>query len=256
MKAICKYTILPIVLLLVTNVGSNARQTAKSEQFTAPSKQELFWFVLRGEESGNTNIYKYQLYKELLSLANALKAQNTADALSPKMLRNVYKTTTRKVLSEFVHFSTLADLLERKAYNCVSATLLYAFLLEEVGMPYTIYATHTHTYIIVHTSKGDVLLEPTALRGGILTNASRIARQIEAYNAESQQVGIALSDSISTENRSISLNQLAGLHFYNLFLKHYQAKEYEMAARAFKKALFLYQDAPEIRLFTKLFAQR
>jgi len=129
--------------------------------------------------------------------------------------------------------TTLFDILERKKYNCVSATVLYNLLCDEVSLSTEAFETPTHVYTIFTNITQQVMVENTTSMGfNIMKNLQRYSQYLLQYYPQSEVLKIGLDRLYAYENangRRIDNTELLGLICYNLAIFNSEEKNYEKA---------------------------
>ena len=131
---------------------------------------------------------------------------------------------------------TMNDLFKTKSYDCLTGTALYALILEALDFDYTIHETSYHIYLTLSVDGQKVLIESTNPLGGFITEPQLI-EQLQAHYAQEVREKTAHYQFQETVNHIIDLRQLAGLHYYNLALAHYNHKELKPAMLLMEQAL-------------------
>ncbi len=129
--------------------------------------------------------------------------------------------------------TTLFDILEQKEYNCVSATVLYNLLCDEVGLSTEAFETPTHVYTIFTNITQQVMVENTTSMGfNIMKNLQRYSQYLLQYYPQNEALKIGLDRLYAYENangRRINNTELLGLICYNLAIFNAEEKNYEKA---------------------------
>lgn len=129
--------------------------------------------------------------------------------------------------------TTLFDILERKTFNCVSATVLYNLLCEEVGLKTEAFETPTHVYSIFTNIAEQVTVENTNSMGfDIMKNLQRYSEYLRQYYPENEALKIGLDRLYAYENshgRRIDNTELLGLIAYNLAIFATEKDNFEQA---------------------------
>jgi len=179
-------------------------------------------------------------FKKTLDDLRSNKSRYTSEK---KFLKHVYKYTHKKVLKNYKQYITLDETLSSSGnYDCLTGTLLYGLLIDELGYSYTVREFNYHVLLVVHLEDEDVLIESTDPLNGFVDGAASIELRISSYKKED----------ISTDNRSgkfvfttvmdnsISLLELTGLHYYNRAIYHLNKEEFAIASLKINRAYALY----------------
>ncbi|UCE06066.1 MAG: hypothetical protein JSW07_21175 [bacterium] len=129
--------------------------------------------------------------------------------------------------------TTLFDIMQRKAYNCVSATVLYNLLCDAVGLSTEAFETPTHVYTIFTNITQQVMVENTTSMGfNIMKNLQRYSQYLLQYYPQNEALKIGLDRLYGYEHsngRTINNTELLGLICYNLAIFNTENKNYEKA---------------------------
>lgn len=195
-----------------------------------------------------------QAADELEEFADRLEVKKLKQNNDKEFLNYLFKKTHQRFLHSFTEYSTFGDLLDKGEYNCLTGTALYALLLDHVGFDYTIIETNYHIFLIAKTSSGSVLIEATDPTNGFVVTPDAIEKRISSYKQNVIQQ-TQLNKSYYHFNfelfNTVTLDQMAGLLYYNRSVKAYNNHQLEKAIQHLDKAFALYQ-SPRIDEFSKI----
>lgn len=242
-------------LLFDSNLEKDAFQQSKS------NKCDPLIFLLANDPAIDSLRYK-KINAEIESYARQLETKQKKFGDERKFLRHLFNSVHRKYLKNYETLETFDGIFNGGSYNCVSGTALYACLLGQLGYPVKIYETRYHIFLLIHLADSTrVLYETTDPRWGFESNGSRIENRIKTYLSEEkktlQRAG-TLSAPFNGEPilESVSLKEVAGLHYYNIAVDLINRENYYDAFRALKKAAILYPRSQRIRDFLWYTQQR
>lgn len=202
-----------------------------------------FDLLLANNLSQEKNNLLAQDLTEFVQILQKHKEKSNSDqAFLQKMLRKLHE----RYLIHYQEFSFLDDALARGRYDCLSGTLLVAYLLDTLGYKYSVCEMNYHVYLIVHLPNQDILIESTDPYNGFVSNSAQIEAKESEYDAkyvEHQQRGAKFYASKVQIKKRINLLQLAGLQYYNKAVQEYNAKNYNAAIKDLKVANKIY-DCP------------
>lgn len=158
-------------------------------------------------------------------------------------LRQLFQTTHRTTLKTYRQYANLDEILSG-SYDCLTATAWFSALLQQKGYDFDIIETNYHIFLMVRTSKGEVLLETTDRFDGFETNLERIQARIGSYRstllASSSQGQLNYRYSADLF-RKIEPSQLKGLLYFNQAVKAYNARDWKLCARKLNDAKSSYE---------------
>jgi hypothetical protein len=147
----------------------------------------------------------------------------------------------------------LFDIMEKKEYNCVSATVLYNLLCDEVGLSTEAFETPTHVYTIFTNITQQVMVENTTSMGfNIMKNLQRYSQYLLQYYPQNEALKIGLDRLYAYEHahgRRINNTELLGLICYNLAIFNTENKNYEKAYDYVELAQLFNEDSRSNRKF-------
>ena len=116
------------------------------------------------------------------------RVQNLVDRLKTKrsksdihLLRKVFVETHKKFLKNYSQYADMNEIFSSGNYDCLTATSMYSIVLDRLDFDYSIIETNYHIFIVVNTSRGEVLLETTDPLNGFVTDSKMIDQRIGNY---------------------------------------------------------------------------
>lgn len=169
-------------------------------------------------------------------------------------LKSVFSRTHQRYLRTYIGDANFNQLVEKGEYNCLTATALYALLLEDMEYDYKVIETNYHIFLVVHTASGKILFETTGPEKGFMANESEIEKRLARYKenrpAEAQDDKNYYMYSFKLYHE-VSLDQMLGLLHYNESIKSFNAQQLPTAIMYLDKAIRLY-NSPRIEEFSKI----
>lgn len=218
-------------------------------------------FMLANDPAIDSLRYK-GINAEIGFYASQLKTKQKKFGDERKFLRHLFNSVHRKYLKNYETLGTFDGIFNGGSYNCVSGTALYACLLGQLGYSVKIHETRYHIFLLIHLPDSNrVMFETTDPRWGFETDGGRIDNRIKSYLSEERktlQHAGTLSAPFNGDQilESVSLKEVAGLHYYNIAVDLINRENYYDAFRALKKASILYPRSKRIRDFLWYTQQR
>jgi len=159
-----------------------------------------------------------------------------------QFLEYVYYKVHRKYLRNYSTPSTLLDLIEKKQYDCLTGTALYALIFERLGIDYSIVETTYHIYLTIQDDEKLVVVESTNPIDGFIFNPELVREAIEKYRQGPSSSTWNNQDYYPSQevNNQVTFKQLAGLQYYNQAVKYYNQQNLMPAIKDMAKALDFY----------------
>lgn len=181
-------------------------------------------------------------------LGDLQKKQSTVNS-ERKFLEYLFYKTHNVFLDRYEQYSDFSDLMLKGNYDCLSGSILYAYLLENLGYEYKIQETLYHVYVTVHTPNAQYLFESTDALHGFISNTKEIEIREQYYvtgpKNESQKQGLG-SNEYQFQSKAIAqigLKEAGALQFYNKAIVDFNNKVFDKAYQKLETALVFYPSA-------------
>ncbi len=183
---------------------------------------------------------KEKAYQRVQSLVTTIKEYPASDQ---RTLQRIFHKVHATFLKRYEAYTDFHALFADGAYDCLTATALFSYLLTELKYDFTVVETNYHIFILVETARGRVLLETTDRLGGFETDEERIANRTGEYRKNVPSA--ARPDQLSYQYtfslyQPVSPEKLTGLLIYNQAVKAYNRGDWLACARALEKAYAAY----------------
>jgi hypothetical protein len=175
---------------------------------------------------------------------------NSSSTLKPeKQLKFIYRAVQNDLLKKYELYSTFDELYTNGNFNCVTATMLYGIILKYFNIDYDIKETSVHVFLVAMPETKSILLESTnPLQGYVEYNKYFKSKFVEylkstkiVIDAEVQTLGVdSIFDKYFFSTRTISLQNLAGLLYYNNGVWSMDNLDYKKALDHLLKSYYLY----------------
>ena len=165
-----------------------------------------------------------------------------------KKIKYIYQLIHERFFTQYQEEILFHEIIDNGKYNCVTATALYAWFFEQLGIPYTIKEEPTHVYLVAYPDSDNIIVESTSpLRGFIAFSPEFKARYVK--NLKDQKMIGMLESSRSVDelfnkyyfgSGNINLTQLVGIHYMNDGLFRRDRQDRKGSFEQFKKGHFFY----------------
>lgn len=184
------------------------------------------------------------LYGELDRFLEELSQKKQHFSSDKDFLEHVYFKVHRKYLRHYSAYSSFNQLMEKGTYDCLSATILYALVLERLGIPYTVYETEYHVFLMARLPESEVLIESTDAIKGFVSEEEEVAQRLASYRSSAQKVDErTLRFSGSAYKKVVSLEELAGLQYFNASVEAIEEGRLVEAITQLTKARLFYDSS-------------
>lgn len=178
-----------------------------------------------------------------------LNWEASADQKTEKRLKQLFQMVHATFLKKYEEKAVFSQLFNTGEYQCVGASILYAYILEYYKIPYQIKETPTHVYVVAYPGSYNILFETTDPTTGYFVpdvksktnyvNALVKEKYLDAAYVEKVGVDQAFNE-VFYSKTSITLKNSVGLLYYNKALEELNAVKYNEAYSDMAKAAILY----------------
>jgi hypothetical protein len=169
-------------------------------------------------------------------------------------LQFAFNKTHRKFLKDFEAYATFGQLLKHGSYNCLTATALYALILEQVDIKYEIIETNYHIFLLAYTTDGIVLIETTDRVNGFVADAREIEKRTEGYKQNTLTTRSNLPEYFKLDcnlYNIVHLEEMTGLLHYNMAIAAFNDHQVDAAIAHLDQATTLYS-SPRMEAVTRV----
>lgn len=212
-----------------------------SKNYSLDEKVDLLYEAIPGANS-------QKLKKDLNFFIHEL---NAFDAASPaKRIKKIFSLTKKKYLENYYLYSFFPDLISENHFNCVTGTALFAIILDELDIPYSIVEMTQHVYLVAYPKSYRIAMESTSERNGVYTwtehtKIEAVGFLISIGKVTEDEVRLKGVNAIIEEyfytNEELNFEGIAGLHFINRSLYLSDRKKHLEALNCLSRARQLYQ---------------
>ena len=215
----------------------------ESEAFEEQNPLKLLLAV-----DAEVNIEDYEYYQNYISDISQKLSNKREKWGDEVILKKMFYHIHSKDLKWYDNYVTLSELFEKGTYDCLTGTALYALILEELEIPYTIQEFDFHVLTIVHLDDKDIILESTDHMFGFIASEAEVNNHLAKYfaasaNKEGYRTVIGSQAKVtkgSVVNLQISLKELVGLQYYNLAINAYNSGNVSQSRKFINKAAALH----------------
>jgi tetratricopeptide (TPR) repeat protein len=168
-----------------------------------------------------------------------------------KRLKTIYKSVHDEFLTKYTEEAYFKDIFINGNYNCVSASALYALVLQEMNIKFLIKETPVHVYLIADPEHTAFLIESTLPGERIIRFDERTKTNYIEYLHNNKMISDEefrsstideLFEDHYSKDKTISLKELAGIQYYNRGVFQFNKSDYAGSLLNFEKAVFLNPD--------------
>jgi hypothetical protein len=259
--------------VLVTFTAAKAQQIALSHlTFSNDFEKNIFnnlstgntvsyFDLLFAAQSENGHFKNLPFYKSLEKDISRFARQKSRSNNEKNLYDRLFYRVHRKYLKKYTNYALFGDLLKKGAYDCVSGTAIYGLILEKLGTRFSIRETDFHIFLVVHGKEQDFIYESTDPLEGFISQKHEIQEMLVLYqnNGYISDIAAVGSEQLRTMqptkvNKSVGLQELAGLQYYNLAVSHFNKQEFQLAYQNILKCHFIYPSSRSDN-FLKLLSQ-
>ncbi len=222
-------------------------QLPKNNSMSSETERQLLWDAYSGmtvdlftlNAAANTSLSMSDISEYKTDLENFvldLKERYENHGNTHYLLKTLFYRTHKKYLQRYKPTSNFGNLLATGDYDCLSGTILYSWMLNELGLAYNIVETEHHIYIAINSEEGKFLLESTDPLNGFIYSSEEIDTRLSKLTDEE------LKDHIfSPIHHAVNHAQLVGLQYFNASVTAYNSGNFIEAVDQIEKASIFYQ---------------
>lgn len=185
---------------------------------------------------------------------NVLKDLNDKKVLSKKINQKIklsYSNVHSRFLKKYNDNEYFPVIFQTGTYNCVSASMLYAMIFDDLDIPYNVKASSNHVYLVANPGSNSIVIESTnpSFEQKIFTgefkqqyvNYLKTSKLISESEYKNKSVEEIFEEKFK-EVRDAEFNNLPGFQYYNKALTKLQNNDTEESLKLCQKAYFFYPD--------------
>jgi len=183
---------------------------------------------------------KEKAYRQVGALISSIKRDQGNDQ---RTLQRLFHKVHSSMLKRYQAYADFRTLFTEGTYDCLTATTLFSHLLTNLKYDFKVIETNYHIFILVETSRGQVMLETTDRLGGFVTDSHVIASRTSDYRKNN--LAVEKNDRFSYQYtfslyQEVSAEKLSGLLLYNQSVKAYNQGDWLSSARTLERAHAIY----------------
>ena len=263
-----KKSVLLVLFLIIITLSNAQSLSPDTSIYTSDFERELFddirdsthiapirYFTAIDYDEADYRQLQTQIStieKSLLNMAN-VKSKPIK-----KQVKLIYKKVHSEMLKKYSEDAFFMDIANNGVYNCVTASAVYAIILNDFNIDYTVMQRPNHVYLIVNPNKDDIIMESTNPHNGVLIIDEKAKRDFVKYLRSAKLISEQEYEDKSVDelfkqyfndDKSINIKQLAGLQYYNKGVELFAKELYEKANPYFEKGLILYPESKLLRYY-------
>lgn len=174
--------------------------------------------------------------------------KETESMSETKKVKKIYEYIHQRFFKVYQHDNSFPDVFKNGEYNCVSASAVYAIVLQRMKIPFQIMEAPQHVYLFAYPQSHRILIESTSPKNGYLSFDEAYVQRFINHMAENKLISATEIQSYSARQlfekyyfnkNGISLHQLAAVQYINYAAYHIRDADYEKALVEAKKGYFL-----------------
>lgn len=168
-----------------------------------------------------------------------------------KKIKLSYSNVHSRFLKKYNDNEYFPVIFQTGTYNCVSASMLYALIFDNLDITYNVKASSNHVYLVANPGSNSIVIETTnpGFEQKIFTgefkqqyvNYLRTSKLISESEYKSKSVEEIFEEKFK-EVRDAEFKNLPGFQYYNKALANLQNNNTEEALKLSQKAYFFYPD--------------
>lgn len=225
------------------------KQAIAQIDLSAPADPRKMLALLLAGDPENGEKELQQASKKLNEIIQSLEKEGIADKKLKKSTRLIFDQVHSN-LRLYDEYAVFDQIFESGTYNCLTASALYAFILEHFKIPYVFVEMPTHVFVLVDPGGENIGMETTNPTEGVfkldkakIVDELRRKKMVAVSDLQNKTADEVYDTYFKDSQISIGFYQLAGLAYYNLAVYQFEKKEYQSAVALSEKSLFFYPDS-------------
>lgn len=268
----CKFrTVLLIVLFFSTALSriysQNTNDSCSQLQFHSGIEQDGFHLLCSGQKpdyltmavavNPNTSYADLNTIRQDINTEAGLLKTNMAGIKKPaKALKFVFDHVQSTFLKQYDIDADFYDMFVSGKYNCLTGSILYALLLDELKVKHTIKFMPGHVYLIAYMAEIPYIFETTDPVGGFVelnkamqsnaVKSLRLMRFMASDNGDNSSKG-DFFDTYYLKLNNTEMRGLVGYQYTNASFTEMIKQDYTKSYELINKAIFL-TPMPELNM--------
>lgn len=258
-----------LILLWIYLISASETLVAQSDSIirfsdlkyhSAFEKTALENFILHNRDTINLflaideNITEKQINDSrstYLSIFKDLEGKKLESKNINKKIKISYTDVHKRFLKKYDENQYFPEIFQTGTYNCVSASMLYAMVFNDINIPFKVKASSDHVYLIANPGSNSIVIETTnpgfeqqIFNGDFkqqyvnYLRTSKLLSETEYKNKSTEEI----FEENFKQVRDVEFNSLPGLQYYNKALTKLINNQTEDALQLCQKAYFFYPD--------------
>lgn len=235
-----------LILIIFLTQSLNAIALSKTEDLRNPNSSTLDSLIIFYSGSNtltadDASDHLQLLHKHIEKLRKRLGDKES----SAYFLKTLFYKTHKRFLKNYEDVVSYDRLILKGEYNCISGTALFAVIFRSLDIPFSIYESDDHVFLMVYSGKRRYLIESTDPLNGFIADNSVISAHVKnVANGPSDLLlnNVGSSNGLAEGSPGVKeltgLTSLAGLQYYNeaviLYRKGQLSEAYSLALRGYQ----------------------
>ncbi len=213
-------------------------------------KKDTFNLFLAIDE--NMNQIKANQYRKVYdNIYDKLNKKKVYSKKIDKKIKLTYSIVHSYILKKYNDLKYFQDIFIDGTYNCVTASMLYALVLDKLNIPYKVQASSNHVYLVANPGEKSIVIETTNPMFQITLFDGEFKKQYVDYLRESKLISDEDYKTKSVEEifeqkfnevRDADFINLPGFQYYNKAIEKAKLNEIDQAYELIQKAYFFFPD--------------
>jgi hypothetical protein len=217
-------------------------------------RHEIDPFLLQVSVNHNSSSSPENLKTEFTEFIAQLRQKGERISSAEEYISRIYYKTHKKYLRNYKEYSSFNQLLENGTYDCLSGTIIYALILDELGIDFEIVETEYHIYLLAYADGKRFMLETTDPVKGFISNENDIQDRILTINNQNQKLSEGFITLLDRERYIKDFITLAGLQYFNASVEALRNANVIASVDQLEKAR-LFENSERLKEFGKYLAK-
>lgn len=183
------------------------------------------------------------------NIITTIKDEKYLKKSNDKKIKKLYEKVHETMLKKYEAQNHFSEVFKSGYYNCVSSSILYGLVFQQLNIPFTAKEKPTHVYLMSYPESDQIIVETTDPSGDFLKHSDRYKSLVVDRLKENKLISQQEFNSKSVNelfnqfyfpDHDINLKELIGIQYMNDALYKFDKEQYEEGYHQLEKAYFFY----------------
>lgn len=211
--------------------------------------QSDYFKLFLAKDKNITNAEFNNRLSNFLDYTKKLSHDKNFDKPEKKKVKYYYSEIHDKYLVKYEMNTHFSDIFKNGYYNCVTGSILYGLVFNELEIPYKVKLSPIHAYLVAYPKTESILVETTNPVKGYFVFNENFKQNYVDHLLDNKLITAYEYASLSTDElfnkyyfkeEEVTLKEMVGIQYYNEAISLMQKQKFENAFYELEKAYLFY----------------